>query len=202
MNNFHLALFWHFISDPFLKVCKARILWEKLGTLYYMAKLSIIFLYWRGERNIDGVTYSVTPQAQTFMNKYTNPARGILDFCKQKFYRPLLCSLRALSSMYTQCYEVTTFHTTPRTLSNTLRTLRNKQDIVQHTQPVMHDSGSLHNTRGTLRNTPRTCSIMSNPQDIDMPLGKAATQRICCFSWGRKSNNSGSVEKKKNRYKP
>ena len=24
-------------------------------------------------------------------NKYTNPARGILDFCKQKFCRPLLC---------------------------------------------------------------------------------------------------------------
>ncbi len=23
--------------------------------------------------------------------KYTNPARGILDFCKQKFCRPLLC---------------------------------------------------------------------------------------------------------------
>ena len=23
--------------------------------------------------------------------KYTNPARGILNFCKQRFYRPLLC---------------------------------------------------------------------------------------------------------------
>ncbi len=25
------------------------------------------------------------------MPKYTNPARGILDFCKQKFCWPLLC---------------------------------------------------------------------------------------------------------------
>ena len=32
--------------------------------------------------------------------KYTNPARGILDFCKQKFYRPLLCSPWTLYSMY------------------------------------------------------------------------------------------------------
>ncbi len=31
--------------------------------------------------------------------KYTNPARGILDFCKQKFYRPLLCHPWTLYSM-------------------------------------------------------------------------------------------------------
>ena len=29
---------------------------------------------------------------QWLIGKYTNPARGILDFCKQKFCRPLLCS--------------------------------------------------------------------------------------------------------------
>ena len=70
MNNFHLAIFWRFIPDPFLKVCKARTLKVKLGTLYYMAKLSIIFLSWRGERSIDGVTCLLTPQAQTFMNNF------------------------------------------------------------------------------------------------------------------------------------
>ncbi len=51
----------------------------------------------------------------------TNPARGILDFCKQKFYRPLLCSPWTLYSMYTLCYEV-------RTLHNTLL-----KDVLRHT---------------------------------------------------------------------
>ncbi len=50
---------------------------------------------------------------EPYFVKYTNPARGILDFCQQKFYRPLLCSQWALYSMYTQCYEATTLHTTP-----------------------------------------------------------------------------------------
>ena len=92
-------------------------------------------------------------------NKYTNPARGILDFCKQKFYRPLLCSPWTLYmySMYTSCHELTvcntpgTLHNTGRTLCNTPRTLRNTprslrktsrifcalhQNIAQHTQNI------------------------------------------------------------------
>ncbi len=82
--------------------------------------------------------------------KYTNPARGILDFCKQKFYRPLLYSPWTLHSMYTLCYEVRTLHNrprtmhstlrafcnTPRSLHNTHRKLRNTQDIVQHNQDI------------------------------------------------------------------
>ncbi len=79
--------------------------------------------------------------------KYTNPARGILDFCKQKFYRPLPCSPWTL---YTLCNGVRTLHSTPRTsrstlwafcntprsLRNTPRKLRNTQDILQNTQDI------------------------------------------------------------------
>ena len=45
---------------------------------------------------------AVNSLCETITEKYTNPARGILDFCKQKFYRPLLCSPWTLYSMYTQ----------------------------------------------------------------------------------------------------
>ncbi len=50
--------------------------------------------------SVAGETASSTQNIfQTFLSncwtnkhqKYTNPARGILDFCKQKFCRPLLC---------------------------------------------------------------------------------------------------------------
>ncbi len=75
--------------------------------------------------------------------KYTYLARGILDFCKQKFERPLLCNPWTLYSIYTQCYEMRTlpstlwmFCNTPRSLCNTARKLRNTRDIAQHTQDV------------------------------------------------------------------
>ncbi len=89
--------------------------------------------------------------------KYTNPARGILDFCKQKFYRPLLCRPWALNSMYTQCYEATTLQTTPRTLSNTLKTLRNTPRSLRNTP------STLRNTPRILHNTPLTLSIDITP---------------------------------------
>ena len=97
--------------------------------------------------------------------KYTNPALGIIDFCKQKFCRPLLCSQWTL--YYTLCYEVGALHnytltthlghcttppgncTTPRTLHNTLRILRNIP-------------GTLRNTHGSLRNT--SGSLLYNVQ--------------------------------------
>ncbi len=36
--------------------------------------------------------------------KYTNPARGILDFCRQKFCRPLLSSPWTLYTMLSSDY--------------------------------------------------------------------------------------------------
>ncbi len=49
--------------------------------------------YSRGAK-VTKVCYSAPPtgcQNEPSLMKYTNPARGILDYCKQKFCRPLLC---------------------------------------------------------------------------------------------------------------
>ena len=79
----------------------------------------------------------------TINTMYTNPARGILDFCKQKFYRLLLCSPWTLNYIYTPYFEVRILHNIPQILRSTLRTLNNTPR-------------TLRNTPRTLRNTPRT----------------------------------------------
>ena len=68
-----------------------------------------------------------------FLNiKYTNPARGILDFCKQKFFGPSYAS----NETYTVCTPCNTpgiLRNTPKTLPNTLRTLRNTPRTLRNT---------------------------------------------------------------------
>ncbi len=70
MKKIHLAKIWNFMGDPFLKACRTETLWAKLGTLYYRATFSIIFLSWRGQREMPCLTPFVTPQAQTFMKNF------------------------------------------------------------------------------------------------------------------------------------
>ncbi len=95
-----------------------------------------------------------------FPSKYTNPARGIIDFCKQKFYRPLLCSPWTLYSMYTPCYEVRILHVTPRTVCNTPRILCNTPRTLRNTTSTLRNiHWALRNAPRTLRNTP---SILRN----------------------------------------
>ncbi len=55
-----------------------------------------------------------------FDSKYTNPARGILEFCRQKFCRPLLSSQWTLYSMLLSDYYIT----------------QHTQDISQHTSDI------------------------------------------------------------------
>ncbi len=62
-------------------------------------------------------------------HKYTNPARGILDFCKQKFYLPLLFSQWTL---YLMLWSRDIAQYSP-TLRNTLRTLRNTHSMLRNT---------------------------------------------------------------------
>ncbi len=117
-----------------------------------------------------GFQYSVEVEVEV-QDKYTNPARGILDFCKQKFYQPLPCSPRPLYSMYNLCYGVRTLHSTPRTLhnhgntlwtfcntprslGNTPRKLRNTQDIVQYTQDIAQHTWDIAQHTWVIAHTP------------------------------------------------
>ncbi len=45
-------------------------------------------------------------QQPNFIEKYTNPAKGILDFCKQKFYRPLLIMQPGPWTLYSMYYKL------------------------------------------------------------------------------------------------
>ena len=101
--------------------------------------------------------------------KYTNPARGILDFCQQKFYWPLLCSSWTLYFMYAPCYEVTIMHNTPEILRNKRRTLRNKR------RTLRNKWRTFRNTPRLVRNTPRT---LQNTEITDWRKNSVLTRRM------------------------
>ena len=91
-------------------------------------------------------------------SKYTNPARGIIYFCKQKFYRPLICSPWTLHFLCTPCYEVRTLRNTHRALRNTPRALHNTPRTLRNAPRVRNVTSTLRNAPRPLRNTPRTFS--------------------------------------------
>ncbi len=71
-------------SGPTVPFFKSLELGEKMFVLLIIAYILLIELNLRRKKKTQS-----TDQTKKWNHKYTNPARGILDFCKQNFYRPL-----------------------------------------------------------------------------------------------------------------
>ncbi len=92
-------------KEPVQNIYLNQVLWEDLSNCTQTVCIILILHVFS---NVEAFIFAAHYYVEKYQIKYNNPARGILDFCKQKFYRPLLCSPWTLHFRYTPCYELRT----------------------------------------------------------------------------------------------